>query len=1086
MLTLLIGKDWIANRDAMLEMIAQDITQEKRGRILIVPELISHDTERRLSAAAGDTTSRFAEVLSFTRMVRRVADFVGHPVEDCLDNGGRVVAMASATRQLHSRLKAYAAVESKPEFLVGLIEAVDEFKRCCITSADLKAASEQTEGSLSQKLEELALVLECYDGLCLRGKRDPRDQMSWLIDELESSSYAKEHVFYIDGFPDFTRQHAAILEHLIKESSNVTISINCDQIDSQLLTFEKAGKTAGDLLRIAKKNGIETAVRIIPAREDDLSVVCSRLFQGRLDQRVTTDVLTLHRTDSVYHECLCAAEQIIKLVQNGSRYKDIGLVCTDLNGYKDTLSMMLDRCHIPSYLSGTEPINEKAVIISVLSALDAALGGFERQDVLRYLKSAISPIKSDVCDCIENYTMLWGINGSGWLKQWNFHPKGLESAWSDSARAELDALNNARITALQPLIELRNSFRDASRLAEQVQAIYDFLNTIHLDQKLDQLAREFDQLGDNRSAQILDQLWEVLINALEQLYDVLGDTAWDTDTFTRLFKLLLSQYDVGTIPPVLDAIMVGTTSSMRCQQVKHLLVLGVTEGNLPGYSGSTGVLTDQERTALRTIGIPLTGGSLEGIQAEYAEIYGTFCGAQETIYVSYSGSQPSFVYRRLLEICGDETYGSYNLGAALVDSVEAGAYLARFNAVNEAKEAGVYDQYAHVKKCTEHQLGNVSFENICGLYGKKLNLSASQIDKLADCRYHYFLRYGLRIKELKPITVDPAEFGTYVHAVLENTAREVLEKGGFHKVSKEKTLEIGRKFSNRYAAERFGLLSAERANYLFKRNSQELDLIVEELWYELHSISFAPVGFEVAFGDECEMPAITFSGKSMQAQLRGFVDRVDGWSINDQNYFRVVDYKTGRKDFDYCDVFNGLGLQMLLYMFALQEHGQTLLGDQPISAGVQYFPARVPFVSTQGHVADEETESIRLKSWKRKGLLLSNEHVLNAMESEDGQHRMPYTRRKDGTIVGDIADCEQFKMLKTYVFSLLGKMVDNIASGDVAPNPYMRGSSHCACAFCPYSIACHKSGVENVRNYQAMTAQRFWEEVEKEVTHRGN
>ena len=28
----------------------------------------------------------------------------------------------------------------------------------------------------------------------------------------------------------------------------------------------------------------------------------------------------------------------------------------------------------------------------------------------------------------------------------------------------------------------------------------------------------------------------------------------------------------------------------------------------------------------------------------------------------------------------------------------------------------------------------------------------------------------------------------------------------------------------------------------------------------------------------------------------------------------MMDYKTGRKDFDYCDVFNGVGLQLLLYL----------------------------------------------------------------------------------------------------------------------------------------------------------------------------
>ncbi|MCD7755430.1 MAG: hypothetical protein LUJ09_03730, partial [Firmicutes bacterium] len=105
MLTLLLSRDWTAERQEILRRIAGDVAAERPGRILMVPELISHDTERRLCAAAGDTASRFAEVLSFPRLARRVADSAGRAGMECLDNGGRVVAMAAAARQMHSVLK---------------------------------------------------------------------------------------------------------------------------------------------------------------------------------------------------------------------------------------------------------------------------------------------------------------------------------------------------------------------------------------------------------------------------------------------------------------------------------------------------------------------------------------------------------------------------------------------------------------------------------------------------------------------------------------------------------------------------------------------------------------------------------------------------------------------------------------------------------------------------------------------------------------------------------------------------------------------------------------------------------------------
>ena len=187
MLTLVYGTDWIANRDYIMNLLSKDVVSKQPRRILLVPELISHDTERRLCLTAGDTCSRYAEVLSFSRLTRRICDWTCSAMEECLDNGGRLVAIAAAARQLHSKLKTYASVETNPEFLASLLDAIDEFKRCCITAADLSAAAKQTQGVFAQKLEELSLLLEAYDAICHQGLRDPRDQLTWGLELLSSS-----------------------------------------------------------------------------------------------------------------------------------------------------------------------------------------------------------------------------------------------------------------------------------------------------------------------------------------------------------------------------------------------------------------------------------------------------------------------------------------------------------------------------------------------------------------------------------------------------------------------------------------------------------------------------------------------------------------------------------------------------------------------------------------------------------------------------------------------------------------------------------------------------------------------------------
>lgn len=1088
MLTILVGTDWTANRDEVLRRISRRIHAREEGLVLLVPELISHETERRLCAAAGDTASRYAQVLSFTRLVRSVSEWCRCAPEPCLDNGGRLTAMAAAARMLSGKLKSYASVETRPEFLSELLNAVDEFKRCCVTPADLMGAALRSEGTLAQKLEELSLLLEGYNSICAQGLRDPRDQMDWVLEQMELSDYAQRQSFYIDGFPDFSGQNLQILHHLIQFSPDVTVSLNCDRLRSGKAAFSAAGETAYRLEKMARDMEIPVRVVSVQPRSDRLFDACQTMFQGTIDPDPSLgERLRMARCGSVFDECRAAAERVLELTAAGVRYRQIGIVCAAAPVYRDTLSLEFRRCGIPLYLSGTDDILEKTAIATVLSALDAALDGLRRQDVMRYLKSILSGLEPQICDRIENYAIMWGIQGEKWNRPWQQHPGGLGASWTEQDRQLLEQLEQARKQGIEPLTRLRRRMLEASCVRDQVEAVCRFLQEIELSRKLELLAEEADAVGDNRQAQEYQQLWEILLSSLEQLSDMLGDTYWEQENFTRLFRLLLSQYDVGTIPTVLDCVFAGEPSAMRCQQVKHLLVLGALEGQFPAYGGYFGILTDQERTKLQKLGVPLTGGSMEQISASFFEIYGCFCGASETICVSCPPGQPSYPYRRLCQTVElkDGVPLLPELGAALTDAWEAGALLASRRMCEEACAMGLGPSYDDVRRHADYTLGTVELPHIRQLYGQKLRLSASQIDRQAECRLSYFLKYGLRAKERREITIDPAEYGTFVHAVLEETAKAVKERGGFHEVMLEQTVELAQNAADRYASERFDLLDSSRMQYLFRRNRQDLDAVVRELWQELSVSSFEPAAFELCFDRDGQMPAVEISGHIMEAELRGFVDRVDIFRDGCRTFFRIVDYKTGKKSFDYCDVFNGVGLQMLLYLFALEQGGAELLGDHPTAAGVLYFPARYPYLTEDGRLSPQEAEKERAKEWKRQGLILNEECVIQAMDPGEELRRLSCRRKSDGELVGDLADSHQLKLLKQYVFRLLGRMVDTIGAGAVSPNPYTRGTSHSACSFCPYGAVCAQIREAGRRNYKAMDSKRFWEEVEREVNGHG-
>ncbi|MFR8331992.1 MAG: hypothetical protein ACLU9S_06200 [Oscillospiraceae bacterium] len=63
---------------------------------------------------------------------------------------------------------------------------------------------------------------------------------------MEAGTFAREHVFYIDGFSDFTAQEMAVLAHLIGESPCVTVSLVCDGPGSQTPGHGAGRRDGGD------------------------------------------------------------------------------------------------------------------------------------------------------------------------------------------------------------------------------------------------------------------------------------------------------------------------------------------------------------------------------------------------------------------------------------------------------------------------------------------------------------------------------------------------------------------------------------------------------------------------------------------------------------------------------------------------------------------------------------------------------------------------------------------------------------------------------------------------------------------------
>ena len=1080
MLKLLLGEDRQAGLEQIISIMCMQAPVGTGKNILIVPEQYSFEAERALCRRGGDSVSRYAEVLSFTRLASRVFSIYGGVSEEYLDEGGRLLCLYLAAQRVKTQIKYYAASLLRPEFLMQLGKMLEECMSYCVSPQQLLSAAGQMTGQQAQKLTELGLLYESYLSVCKTGRADPVTRLARLAEVLSQEDYCAGKRFYLAGFSDFTGVQLQILDAIIAQADETQIYLCTD--GSSGSAYACSTQTAKMLSRMAARRNVSVSREHITEKIKRPAALCFWLGHV-LDTRneIFTEPapeVTIARADGCAGACEMAAAAIQNLTKQGVRWRDIALACTQ-DSYTQALRPMLQRAGIGAYFSGTVDILQKPLMQAVLSAMQAA-SRFAYEDVMQYLKSGFSPLEPDACDRLEQYAYFWNIRGSQWLSVWTRHPEGFGQEFDEQTEQQLFELNTWREGAMAPLRALHEAWLSERTVRARLHALCRFFEQTHFPETACEQTNELYRQGRAQAAQEQEQLYEILMTAMEQAELVLGEQEMELDRFLQMFRMLLGCYKVGSIPASLDEVLVGSLDALRALQTQYLFVLGADEGALPAFSQAEGLLSDADRRSLLNLGVTLSPEAEPRLERELGWTQLALQSAKTGVWLISGSEQPSYLMARtkaILPGCSQILQDELHF---LPDRRALAAQSLREKSHWPLDPLSLQARLELEKKCGFSFTG-LSKEAVQGLYGEKVSLSASRLDQFAGCRYAFFLRYGLKLEPWRQASFDAPVFGTFAHYVLECTVRDVMAQGGFHALDEAKIQAIACRHMDVYT-EKFMSSSQQidgRLEYLFRRNREEVLGIVRNVADELRVSQFVPCEEELAFSKDGKLPPVYIETPDGQAILSGFVDRVDVLDTPGGGYFRVIDYKTGHKDFDYTDLLCGQGLQMLIYLFAIEraESDHAAAGKKP--AGILYVPGRVDVERLEPGQAEEELSKLRQKHLVRQGLLLQDEAVLQAMEPGDSPVYLPYQNKK-GEITGSLATREQFALLEDFVSQSLQNLTKEIFSGAVAPNPIVCGPKLSSCQYCAYQSACHKDTCRiDTRWRKKLGAAEFWQELER-------
>lgn len=1111
MLNLILGRSGAGKSTAVCSRICR--TGGARSQVLIVPEQNSHEMERKLCQVGGNGVSLYAEVLSFSRLCNRVFLAAGGLGEQELDGGGRVLLMYRAVKSVSGQLTVCQRSANRPAFLESLLSTADELKSCCVPPEELSRAGADLEGPEGEKLRDLGLIFSTYNAMTAQTALDPRDRLTRAADKLKECRWGEGKDLWLDGFTDFTPQQLAILERLLVQANDVTVTLTCDHLEEDeggTGIFSPARKTAARLMALARKKAVPCQVEhLVPpegVRTAALRHLEENLFARNGDRAVPVEgSVELFCAHSPRSEVEWTAARIRKLVrEEGLRFRDIGVVARNFGAYSDLVESVFARYEVPVFCSAMHDILEKPVLALVTAALDSITGGYTYDDMFRYLKTGLTDLEDRERDLLENYVLKWDIRGSKWTqeKPWNMHPDGYGRVLEDGDRQLLEQLDRLRRQVVEPLEFLRKNRRNTAR--EQAESLYKFMERIGVPRRLVERMDALQQRGELALAEEYRQLWDILCGALEQCAALLGDTPMELEEFASLFRLVLSQYDVGSIPVSLDRVTAGETTRQTNHRVKVLFFLGADDGSVPQVSGGAGLLSDDDRSLLASYGLELNQSTEELLYREMTTLYQICALPAQRLILSWPGQgsggeerRPCFVVERLKllysdlqEVREDTLGGLFRLEAPRPALEQAGRYPALRQVLEGMPEYAL--RLHRMEQACSWERGRLSRRSVELLYGRRVPMSASRMDQYKSCHFSYFMKFGLKAKARKPAGFTAPEYGTFVHYVLENILQVCdteIKNGVWDDQTRKTVHEETKKIVDRYVQEELGGLEqqTDRFRYLFRRLLRAVQAVVDNVVQELVLSSFQPISFELGFGRQKDLPPVELTVGDMTLSISGFVDRVDGWVHNGRLYLRVVDYKTGRKSFDLTEVWNGLGLQMLLYLFTLEDKGQSIYGLPVEGAGVLYLPARDVTVRGSRSMAEEARQKAVDKELQRKGLVLDDPEVISAMEpvGGEGYRFLPLKVKRSGEITGEaLVSAQRLGRLQKHIERVLGDICQELAAGNIAADPFWRGPEKNACRFCDYAAACHfeeGKGGDCRRWLPKMDSGAFWNNVEVET-----
>lgn len=1034
------------------EMVREATINRDRKFIIIVPEQFTLKTQQRVVELHPDHACMNIDVVSFDRLAHVVLAKLGRETGDILDDAGKALILRRVLESIRDDLEVYAGKVRSAGFVEETKSLITEFKQYGIDDNDLYLMGESAGGSglLYRKIQDIRLIYRAFNEALEERYITAEEVLDVFARSLPESDFLTGSSIYLDGFTGFTPIQYRIIKLFLKvadvtcsvSASRAVIKEGCPEYDLYALPSE----TYFRLLDIAGEEGCGTEEVSLPGTAG-----------GELKVQITS-------CSNIRDEAAFAASEILKLVRHGGcRFRDIGVLTTDMESYHDIIAGVFESAGISAFIDYKTEFRDNLLVRFVMAALTVSAEGLDHEQVFTFLKTGLAGGSPDDIALLENYCLEFNIRGRA---RWEAPFTLNRELRSGTAAFDLEKLNAIREEVITPLLKFHGATSRGTRPAKIFcMCLKKLLDEYSVKERIAGMTARFEAEGELALALQYGQIYDKITELIDKAEIILDKEPMTAVEFSGMIENGVGEIRIGIIPPSLDALVVGDLTRTRLGDISHLFVMGMNDGRIPSAGSGSALFTQKERELLRN-GFEIAPTVLENLYVQRYYLALAFNKPTEQLYLTYpsfsaSGEQlsPSFIMEDLDELIPDMSEPVRTVHDAAKDELwreraleNAALQLRQIASGKEDEDSHVLEYLAEAEPETLKLLISGAFytnaqssldrQVALDLYGEVLQGSVSRYETYFMCPYRHFLNYGLRLEKRREYEVEATDLGTIYHDALDRYSKRIREEGFSYRT-------IGDDDSHRIidecvtdAIENIGndILSSSSRNEHFKKriariSSKTTDIIREHVKAGL----FEPEEFEYSFSEKIS-DDVVFKGK---------IDRIDVYDAGDI-FVKIIDYKSGRKKFSIRDIYSGLQLQLVAYAdSAVKEISKKNPGRNVVPGGIYYY------LVNDSYVKPEEVEGKNRMS----GLTLAEGDIIHAMDSNltsgDKSNIIPVTLTGSGISTRSIiADRGEFTNLISFVSEKITRAGEAIKNGDIALSPYRENDTHNGCSFCDYKDIC--------------------------------